>query len=183
MCGIVGYVGFKKNAGIIAFEGLKKLEYRGYDSWGIAVKPLDKKRIFVKKHVGRIGKAKFSSPQANIAIGHTRWATHGGATDKNAHPHLDCQEQIAVIHNGIVENFRQLKDKLLKKGHTFRSETDTDVIAQLIEEKRKTRPIERAVFEAFKNLIGSNAVCVLDLLKEKISKFNGNIDNFKNNSQ
>src|SRR3989344_2784742 len=132
MCGIFGYVGKKDNAAEIVFEGLKLLEYRGYDSWGVAVR--NGKGVDVDKHVGKIGQARVNLLGSNIGIGHTRWATHGGVTVENAHPHLDCKKQIAVIHNGIVENYQELKDKLIAKGHKFLSETDTEVIAHLIEE-------------------------------------------------
>jgi glucosamine--fructose-6-phosphate aminotransferase (isomerizing) len=168
MCGIVGYIGNKKKAVQTIFKGLKKLEYRGYDSWGIAVKPEKAKRIIIEKHVGKIGNAKTVLPESYLGIGHTRWATHGGVTNKNAHPHLDCQKRIAVIHNGIVENHRLIREKLKQKKHKFRSDTDTEVIAHLIEEKLKTQSIEKAVFNTFKSLVGSNAICVLDLVNEKI---------------
>lgn len=168
MCGIVAYIGKKKTAAKIVFRGLKKLEYRGYDSWGIAVKPIKKKKIKLEKHIGKIGQAKTDLPLATIAIGHTRWATHGGVTDQNAHPHLDCKNKIAVVHNGIIENYQQIKEKLKTKGHIFRSETDTEVIAHLIEERLKTKSIKAAVFSAFNSLIGSNAIVVLDVISETI---------------
>jgi glucosamine--fructose-6-phosphate aminotransferase (isomerizing) len=168
MCGIVAYVGPKKTSAQIVFQGLKKLEYRGYDSWGVAVKPFKAKQLRIKKQRGKIGQAKLKLPQGNLAIGHTRWATHGGVTDANAHPHLDCQKKLAVIHNGIVENYQTLRQSLKNKGHLFRSETDTEVVAHLIEEKLKKQSLEKAVFSSFKNLIGSNAIAVLDLASEKI---------------
>ncbi len=168
MCGIFAYVGKKKNAAEIVLRGLKKLEYRGYDSWGIAVKPDKISEIRVDKHIGKIGEATTDLPNGSVAIGHTRWATHGGVTDENAHPHLDCHKKIAVIHNGIVENHKELKKKLKSQGHRFRSETDTEVVAHLIEENLATMPIEQAVFLAFNNLVGSNAIAVLDLKNETI---------------
>ena len=138
MCGIFAVVNDKQNSSAqTVLEGLKKLEYRGYDSWGIAIKPKGAQVLQVEKHVGKIGQASTSLPAGSIAIGHTRWATHGGVTDANAHPHLDCTKQIAVLHNGIVENYQELKAKLLSQGHVFVSETDTEVIAHLIEEKQK----------------------------------------------
>lgn len=169
MCGIFGIVNDKNNqAATTVLEGLKKLEYRGYDSWGISIIPENGKEIRVDKHIGKIGQAKTNLPLGPIALGHTRWATHGGVTDENAHPHLDCQKKIAVIHNGIVENYQEVKEKLVKNGHKFISETDTEVIAHSIEEKLKSRTIVKAVFETFKTLRGSNAIAVLDLASQTI---------------
>src|SRR5665213_2482030 len=111
MCGIFGYVGEKTNVGEMVLDGLKLLEYRGYDSWGIAVKKGNK--IEVQKNIGKIGSAKVNFEDSTLGIGHTRWATHGGVTVKNSHPHLDCSKQIAVIHNGIVENYQELKKELI----------------------------------------------------------------------
>lgn len=174
MCGIFGYVGSKKNAPSIVLDGLKHLEYRGYDSWGVAVVPDSGKDgvIVVKKKAGKIGDAKVTDlPAGHLAFGHTRWATHGGVSDINAHPHLDCTKTVAVIHNGIVENFEDLKKDLLKKGHTFISETDTEVIAHLVEEnlkrfKRTSRDavpaFSKAVQLAFNSLTGLNAVIVIN---------------------
>jgi len=163
MCGIFGIINDKNNqAAQTVLDGLKKLEYRGYDSWGVAVIPQNKSEINVDKHIGKIGEAKTNLPSGLIALGHTRWATHGGVTDRNAHPHLDCNKKIAVIHNGIVENYQEIKEELLKKGHQFISETDTEIIAHLIEEGSKTKKISEAIFETFKLLRGSNAIAVLD---------------------
>ena len=162
MCGIYGYIGKQKNASEIVFEGLKTLEYRGYDSWGLAIKTA--KKLAVEKHVGKIGKLTldetFATVSSPFAIGQTRWATHGGVTVENAHPHLDCQKQIAVVHNGIIENFQELKKILQQQGHTFASETDTEVIAHLIEEKLKTTGFATAVRDAFNTLHGMNAILV-----------------------
>ena len=135
MCGIVGYIGDKKAAQIL-LDGLTKLEYRGYDSAGIAVDCGDK--IFIEKTVGRLDalkdKLKNRLPEGTVGIGHTRWATHGRPSDANAHPHTDCAGDFVVVHNGIIENYLPLKEKLLAKGHKFTSETDTEVIAHLLEE-------------------------------------------------
>ncbi len=158
MCGIFGYIGPKKAATEIVFGGLKTLEYRGYDSWGIAIK--DEHSIVVEKHVGKIGNAKVKLSGSTLGIGHTRWATHGGATDKNAHPHVDCKRELAVVHNGIIENFQELKDSLIKKGHTFISETDSEVIPHLIEEHLKKVGFSSAVRETFNMLHGMNAIVV-----------------------
>lgn len=163
MCGIFAIVNDKTHqAAQTTLEGLKRLEYRGYDSWGVAVVPDDNHAVAVEKHAGKIGEAVTQLPRGTIAIGHTRWATHGGVTDTNAHPHVDCTGRIVVIHNGIVENYQELKAILLKKHHIFTSETDTEVIAHLIEDKIRKEPIEKAVFSVFKELIGSNAIGVLD---------------------
>lgn len=159
MCGIFGYVGKQNNTAEKILEGLKLLEYRGYDSWGIAVK--DGKQIAIEKHVGKIADSKVDLPNSTIGIGHTRWATHGGVTEANAHPHVDCKKQIALIHNGIIENFAELKEDLLKKGHIFTSETDTEVAVHLIEDYLKTEGFASAVRDAFNRLSGLNAIVVL----------------------
>lgn len=156
MCGIFGYIGPKINAADVVLNGLKLLEYRGYDSWGVAVKV--GKTIKVDKHIGKIGNATVNLPASSLGIGHTRWATHGGVTDSNAHPHLDCSSQIAVIHNGIIENFEELKEELIQKGHTFISETDTEVMPHLIEEYLKTDGFAKSFRKAFNRLHGLNAI-------------------------
>ncbi len=132
MCGIIGYVGVN-DANPVLLEGLKKLEYRGYDSCGIAT--VSNKQLHVLKTINRIDSLVSCSQNfefANIGIGHTRWATHGGVTEKNAHPHLDNEKRFAVVHNGIIENYLELKDMLILKGYKFYSETDTEVIPNLI---------------------------------------------------
>lgn len=166
MCGIFGYVGHQNSAADIVLEGLKLLEYRGYDSWGIAVK-LGKKLAY-EKHIGKIGDAKVNLPQSTLGIGHTRWATHGGVTEKNAHPHLDCTKTIAVVHNGIVENFQELKAELIKKGHKFISETDTEVIPHLVEENLKREGFSSSVRDAFNTLKGLNAVVIANAVSKEI---------------
>jgi len=158
MCGIFAYIGHRESAADLALEGLKILEYRGYDSWGIAVK--NGSNLVVDKHVGKIGNAKVTLPQSNLAIGHTRWATHGGVTVENSHPHLDCNKEIAVVHNGIVENYAELKLELEKAGHTFISETDTEVISHLIEDGVKKDDFATSVRKAFNALKGLNAIVV-----------------------
>ena len=164
MCGIYGIINDKNNqAAQTVLDGLKKLEYRGYDSWGVVIVPENEKELKIDKHIGKIGEATTDLPKGSIALGHTRWATHGGVTDINAHPHLDCTKKIAVIHNGIVENYKEIKEELLNRKHKFISETDTEVIAHMIEEKSKSKSITHAIFETFKILRGSNAISVLDL--------------------
>lgn len=162
MCGIFAVVNDEsENAAQTVLSGLKKLEYRGYDSWGVAIKSSGNK-LLVDKHIGKIGSATTDLPQGTIGIGHTRWATHGGVTDANAHPHLDCQGKIAVIHNGIVENHIELKGRLIRGNHKFHSETDTEVISHMVEEEMKTSNLVKAVFTVFNSLSGSNAIGVLD---------------------
>ena len=139
MCGIVGYLG-EKNTKEILLDGLKELEYRGYDSAGIAV--LQDGNFSNYKAVGKLinleEKTKnFTTDSFAAGIGHTRWATHGKVTKENAHPHLDCKQKIAIVHNGIIENHVELRDSLKAKGHSFKSETDSEVIAHLIEEEMK----------------------------------------------
>lgn len=158
MCGIFGYIGSKNNSADIILDGLKTLEYRGYDSWGVAVKKEDQ-QIYIEKHTGKIGDANLPSMQAHMGIGHTRWATHGGVTQANAHPHVSCDEKVVIVHNGIVENFESLKKDLLKKGHIFKSETDSEVIAHLIEEELKTESnILNVMNSIWQKLHGMNAV-------------------------
>jgi len=133
MCGIFGYVGTRNEAPQLVLAGLKKLEYRGYDSWGIASR--QDEQLLVEKHVGKIGHAMTSLAGSQAALGHTRWATHGGVTHANAHPHLDCHGRLAVIHNGIIENHSELKHGLLARGHVFTSQTDTEVVCHMLEDE------------------------------------------------
>src|SRR5262249_30866556 len=137
MCGIFGYVGARDEAPQLVLAGLKKLEYRGYDSWGIASRHngYAPARLLIEKHTGKIGLATTTLPGSRAALGHTRWATHGGVTEANAHPHLDCQGRLAVIHNGIIENHAELRHELLARGHTFASQTDTEVVCHLLEDE------------------------------------------------
>ena len=135
MCGIVGYVG-EREATEILIGGLSSLEYRGYDSAGIAV--LEDSGVSVVRSVGELAKVKEAlggeRPVGSVGIGHTRWATHGRPSRENAHPHTDCSGDMALVHNGIIENYRELRDRLSREGHAFTSETDTETIAHLIEE-------------------------------------------------
>ncbi len=166
MCGIFGYVGRHGDAAGIVLRGLKKLEYRGYDSWGIAV--AQRGRVVVDKRIGKIGDAMPELPPSAVGIGHTRWATHGGVTEANAHPHLDCVGRLALIHNGIVSNYRELRDPLAQAGHRFCSQTDTEVVAHLLEECLERTPagpeqLVAATISAFRRLQGLNAIAVLDV--------------------
>jgi len=165
-------VGKSTNTGEMILDGLKTLEYRGYDSWGIAIKKGNK--LEVEKKVGKIGDSKITLGNSEIGVGHTRWATHGGVTVENAHPHLDCKNQIAVVHNGIIENFEELKKELIKKGHKFISETDTEVFPHLIEENLKKEGFASSVRDSFNVLKGLNAfVVVYAVSKEIIAVKNG----------
>ena len=170
MCGIFGYIGKDTEAAETILSGLKTLEYRGYDSWGVAVG--NERGIEHEKHVGKIGKARVKLATSNFGIGHTRWATHGGVTDENAHPHLSCDGSIALVHNGIVENFQEIK-KSLKNKHKISSETDTEVIVHLLEEELKSKDLLRAVGATFKKLNGLNAFAVLSGSGEIVIAKNG----------
>ena len=161
MCGIVGYVGSREAAPILV-ESLRRMEYRGYDSVGIAT---ISDGLHVRKDKGQIDEIeknlKLSEMPGSIGIGHTRWATHGVPSKVNAHPQVSCDNKVAVVHNGIIENYLELKKGLEEKGHLFKSETDTEVIAHLIEENLKSMDFENAAREAFKKLRGSFALAVL----------------------
>src|SRR5919202_1554276 len=161
MCGIVGYVGPDQALPII-LEGLHRLEYRGYDSAGVAVLDGD---IGVVKRAGKVAELEAAlteaeAPQGSIGMGHTRWAPHGVPSDRNAHPHLDCTGRVAVIHNGIIENFSSLRSRLEKDGHLLTSDTDTECIAHLIEE-HGNGDLATAVRATVKQLDGTYSVVVL----------------------
>jgi glucosamine--fructose-6-phosphate aminotransferase (isomerizing) len=175
MCGIVGYVGPKKVVPVI-IEGLRRLEYRGYDSAGIAVGSPSSKTLEVRRAPGKLGNLEEVLVQHPIegtfGIGHTRWATHGRPTEENAHPHRDCTGRIVVVHNGIVENYLELKHELIAQGHKFVTETDTEIIAHLIEEVQKEAekagkpiPLEVAVRRTVKRLTGAFALVFLSALE------------------
>lgn len=162
MCGIVGYIG-KSQAAPILLDGLAKLEYRGYDSAGIAV--YDGENIVGKKAMGRLKVLSEMTHDGEtmpgtVGIGHTRWATHGAPTNENAHPHFNEAETIAVVHNGIIENYLKLKNKLLDKGYTFQSETDTEVVAHLLDYYYKGDPLE-AVTKVMHRVDGSYALGII----------------------
>ena len=174
MCGIIGYVG-KKSASPILLEGLRRLEYRGYDSAGVAV--LNNDELLVRKKLGKIDEGiarviKARPAAGRLGIGHTRWATHGIPSDENSHPHLDASGKIAVVHNGVIENYDALKQRLLKAGHKFQSKTDTEVLAHLIGEyyvKRRGKngadgngnTLSLAVSDALREVIGTYGLAVI----------------------
>jgi len=169
MCGIFAYYGNKKNAPKLVIEGLKRLEYRGYDSWGIACKTDDD--ILIYKKVGKISDVKlkeFDKISSKIAMGHSRWATHGGVNKRNAHPHPTENKEIVLVHNGILENYLEIKKDLIKKGHKFSSETDTEAIAHLIEEYCKKYSFEDSVKLAIKDMEGRYAITVMKKDEDKI---------------
>jgi glucosamine--fructose-6-phosphate aminotransferase (isomerizing) len=163
MCGIVGYIGAKKVVPLI-LDGLKRLEYRGYDSAGIAVVGKNGK-LEIRRASGKLRNLEETirlSPMDGIyGIGHTRWATHGRPTEENAHPHRDCTGEIVVVHNGIIENYVELKQQLAAEGHKFVTETDTEVIAHLVEKYSKGAPLEEAVRRAVKQLNGVYALAIV----------------------
>jgi glucosamine--fructose-6-phosphate aminotransferase (isomerizing) len=167
MCGIFGYVGTPAPVGAMVLEALRRLEYRGYDSWGVAVR--DGGRVALAKRAGRIGAAAVTLPDSAIGFGHTRWATHGGVTDANAHPHLDEGGRLAVIHNGIIENFRELREELSERGHEFRSDTDTEVVVHFVEEALAAgRSLIDATRDTFVRLHGLNAIIVMDVTQDEL---------------
>src|SRR6059036_2093880 len=172
MCGIVGYVGHRDAVSFI-LPGLRRLEYRGYDSAGIAT--FSRMALDVRKTTGKIADLETllagDPPQGTLGVGHTRWATHGRPSDANAHPHLDCQSQVAIVHNGIIENYRELRKALVADGHRFRSQTDTEVIVHLIE-RYHTNGLTAAVLRAARDLQGGFAIaCVASNAPNTLTAF------------
>lgn len=161
MCGIIGYIG-GENASERIIYGLSKLEYRGYDSAGIAI--IDNGKLIRFRSKGKLEnlkeRIKNETMEGSIGIGHTRWATHGGPSEENAHPHIDCTGKITIIHNGIIENYFELKEELKKRHHKFASQTDTEIFAHLIEENIK-KGFETAVFAALKQIRGMYGMVIL----------------------
>jgi glucosamine--fructose-6-phosphate aminotransferase (isomerizing) len=166
MCGIVAYIG-KKEAYPILIKGLTRLEYRGYDSAGVAMID-DQGELNVYKRKGKVSDLEaFTSGKnlnGNIGIGHTRWATHGEPNDVNSHPHYSQSKNLVMIHNGIIENYAAIKERLTKRGHTFESQTDTEVLIHLIEDIQLHEGVKMgyAVQAALKQVIGAYAIAVLD---------------------
>ncbi len=171
MCGIVGFIGLEGGAEIVS-KALEKLEYRGYDSTGMCGVN-EAGELIIKKDIGKIeevnAKLNLKDIPGNLLIAHQRWATHGGVTKENAHPHVDCNNNIAVVHNGIIENYEELKKALIARGHCFKSQTDTEVIPHLIEEKLKqVASFEKAVQETCKILEGRFAIVVMKSDEKKL---------------
>lgn len=168
MCGIVGYIG-QREAYPVILKGLKRLEYRGYDSAGIAL--INNAEISYCKTAGKVSdleeKCKNMLKTATIGIGHTRWATHGAPTDVNSHPHFSNSGDIVLVHNGIIENYNSLRKELKGRGYHFESETDTEILVNLIEEVKKQENVKlgKAVQIALNNVIGAYAIAVMDRKK------------------
>src|SRR3989344_7631432 len=157
MCGIIGYIG-KKNAVTVGLDCLKQLEYRGYDSSGTAFFDNVSGKIISSKAIGRIYNLEEKIKpdwDSRLAIFHTRWATHGQVNEANAHPHSDCRGEVWLVHNGIIENYKELQEKLSASGHKFKSKTDTEVVAHLIEEEFKNSSFEEAVRLALQKVKGN----------------------------
>ncbi|MEL6843114.1 MAG: glutamine--fructose-6-phosphate aminotransferase, partial [Bacteroidota bacterium] len=163
MCGIVGYIGYREAYPII-IEGLKRLEYRGYDSAGVA---LMNGKLYVEKKQGKVAELEAAvngkAPKATIGMGHTRWATHGEPNDINAHPHVSRHQKFTLIHNGIIENYNVLRQKLLDFGYEFASGTDTEILAQLIEYiyENGNYSAEEAIRLALQEVVGAYGIVVL----------------------
>jgi glucosamine--fructose-6-phosphate aminotransferase (isomerizing) len=162
MCGIIGYIGDKPVVPVL-IEGLRRLEYRGYDSAGVAV--VNGQGLEIRRSAGKLGNLEHVIEGAPLTgkygLGHTRWATHGRPTEENAHPHRDCKDKIVVVHNGIIENYLELKQELQSKGHKFVTETDTEVVAHLVEQEWKGDTLEDAVMRAMQRLRGLFAIVLL----------------------
>ncbi len=161
MCGIIGYIG-QAEATPILMDGLRRLEYRGYDSAGVAL--LSDGKMEIRKRAGRINNLaqliQQDTPRGTVGLGHTRWATHGGVTDANAHPHLDQSGKLALIHNGVIENYQSIRDQLISQGHEFRTETDTEVLAHLIGRIFDSKKGERTKSVLVKDRISLSAMSV-----------------------
>ena len=169
MSGIIGYIGNKRVVPVL-LEGLQRLQYRGYDSAGLAV--MHDATLDIRRSTGKLRnleeKIRLDPVDGAYGIGHTRWATHGAPTEENAHPHRDCHNTVAVVHNGIIENYQELKKQLAAEGHTFTTETDTEVIAHLVEkhlggngEGHSTVSLEDAVRAAVRQLSGVFALAII----------------------
>src|SRR2546429_6996827 len=165
MCGIVGYVGNKQVVPLI-IDGLRKLEYRGYDSAGIAVVD-ENHHLEIERAEGKLRNLEEALREhpldGTYGIGHTRWATHGRPTEENAHPHRDCTGRVVVVHNGIIENYLELKHELQQQGHEFKTETDTEIVAHLVEREMDVDGLENAVRRALRVMRGMFAIVLVSV--------------------
>src|SRR3712207_1516177 len=165
MCGIVGYVGNKQVVPVI-LDGLRKLEYRGYDSAGIAVVD-EGQQLDIRRAEGKLRNLeeaiRLKPLDGTYGIGHTRWATHGRPTEENAHPHRDCTGRVVVVHNGIIENYLELKRELQQQGHVFKTETDTEIVAHLVEREMRDDGLENAVRRALSHMRGMFAIVLVSV--------------------
>ena len=165
MCGIVGYIG-KSEAYPIVIKGLRRLEYRGYDSTGVAI--IQDGKLQVHKKKGKVAELEEAvlgkNMHSHIAIGHTRWATHGEPSDRNAHPHLSNNGRLAMLHNGIIENYAPIKKELISKGYTFKSDTDTEVLLNFIQDIQDNNKcdLEEALRIALKRIVGAYCILLID---------------------
>lgn len=167
MCGIVGYVGNRQASNLLV-EGLSKLEYRGYDSAGIAV--INNGKVEIRKHKGRLSnlveELSNNSAEGTIGIGHTRWATHGEPSDVNSHPHQASKGDITVVHNGIIENYRELKEILILQGYQFHSETDSEVVVHMMDYYyKKEKNLQKALERVITRIEGSYALCIVSTIE------------------
>src|SRR5437868_6255399 len=164
MCGIIGYIGPKEVVPVL-IDGLRRLEYRGYDSAGVAV--VHDGSVELRRSAGKLSRLEdvitLHPLSGDYGVGHTRWATHGRPTEENAHPHRDCTGKIVVVHNGIIENYLELKEELKAQGHEFKTETDTEIVAHLVEREMRTEGLEKAVRRALKLMRGMFALVLVSV--------------------
>src|SRR5262245_15817380 len=164
MCGIIGYIGSKPVVPVL-IDGLRRMEYRGYDSAGVAL--VSPEGIALRRSAGKLSNLENTIRNQPVdglyGVGHTRWATHGRPTEENAHPHRDCTGKIVVVHNGIIENYLELKEELKAQGHDFKTETDTEIVAHLVEREMGTDGLENAVRRALKLMRGMFALVLVSV--------------------
>jgi glucosamine--fructose-6-phosphate aminotransferase (isomerizing) len=164
MCGIIGYIGSKPVVPVL-LDGLRRMEYRGYDSAGVAL--VSPEGIALRRSAGKLANLELAIREDPVdglyGVGHTRWATHGRPTEENAHPHRDCTGRIVVVHNGIIENYLELKQELQKQGHQFKTETDTEIVAHLVEREMRDDGLEQAVRRALKLMRGMFAIVLVSV--------------------
>ena len=164
MCGIIGYIGSKPVVPVL-LDGLRRMEYRGYDSAGVAL--VSPEGIALRRSAGKLANLELAIRDEPVdglyGVGHTRWATHGRPTEENAHPHRDCTGRIVVVHNGIIENYLELKQELQGQGHQFKTETDTEIVAHLVEREMRDDGLEQAVRRSLKVMRGMFAIVLVSV--------------------